>query len=145
MESRGNCASFFLHTYAALDVKDRVQFAWANWEEGPPTDIDRKFRKLYGYPPQNNAQYYRGQCSSLQEPDTHSNSSEECVHSHSAWFGPDEDLTCYRDVTTESLALFIVRMESIIMGRQFVERKDEHLQEQIVMEGQFVERRAQRP
>ena len=29
VETRGNCASFFLHTNAALEVKNRVQFAWA--------------------------------------------------------------------------------------------------------------------
>ena len=50
-----------------------------------------------------------------------------------------------RGTTTDSLALFSVRMESIIMGRRFVEGKAEHLQERIVMEGQFLERGAARP
>ena len=50
-----------------------------------------------------------------------------------------------RGTTTDSLAVFSVWIESIIIGRQFVERKAVHLQERIVMEGQFVERRAERP
>ena len=44
-----------------------------------------------------------------------------------------------RGMTTDFLALFSVRMESIIMGR-FVDRKAKHLQERTV-----VERRAERP
>ena len=64
-------------------------------EGGTPTDIDQKFCKLYGCPPLGDAAYYRGQCSSLEQPDTHSNSSEEWVRSHPEWFNPDEDLACY--------------------------------------------------
>ena len=52
----------------------------STWEGGPPTDIHPQFCKLYGYPPQKDAEYYRGQCSSLEERDTHCNSSEEWVH-----------------------------------------------------------------
>ena len=46
--------------------------------------------------------------------------------------------------STDSLALFIVQAEPIVMGRQFVDGKAEHLQERIVMGRQFVERRAER-
>ena len=42
----------------------------STWEGGPPTGIDPKFCKLYGCPPQGDAEYHRGQCSSLEEPDT---------------------------------------------------------------------------
>ena len=66
------------------------------WEGEPPTDIDPKFCKLYGYPPQCDTECYRGQCLSLEEPDTHSHSLEEWVHSHPQWFDPDEDLACYK-------------------------------------------------
>ena len=47
---------------------------------GPPPRIHPKRCKLYGPLPQGEAEYYRGQCSGLVEPDTHSNSSEEWVH-----------------------------------------------------------------
>ena len=67
----------------------------STWEGGPATDIYPTFCKLYGQPPQSNAEYYQGQCSSLKGPDTHSDSSEEWVHSHPEWCNPDEDLTCY--------------------------------------------------
>ena len=67
----------------------------STWEGEPPTDIDPNFCKLYGYPLQGKAEYYRGQCSSLEEPDTHSNSSEEWVHSEPEWFIPHESLACY--------------------------------------------------
>ena len=50
-----------------------------------------------------------------------------------------------RGMTTDLLALFSVWMEPIIMGRQFVEVKAEHLRVQILMGSQFVERRAERP
>ena len=62
----------------------------STWEGGPPTYIDGKPCNLYAYPPQNNADYYRGQCSSIEEPDTHSNSSEEWVHLHTEWLDSDE-------------------------------------------------------
>ena len=81
---------------------ERLEQALANWpvlestrERGPQPRIDPTFCQLYGPPPQGDAEYYRGQCSGLEEPDTHSNSSEECVHSHPEWFDPDEDLACY--------------------------------------------------
>ena len=67
----------------------------STWEGEPQTDIYPKICKLYGYSPQGDAIYYGVQCSSLEEPDTHSNSSEELVHSHPEWFDPDEDLACY--------------------------------------------------
>ena len=62
---------------------------------GPPPRIDPHLCKLYGPPPQGDVEYYRGQCSSLEVPDTHSNSSEEWVHSHPESFDPVEDLACY--------------------------------------------------
>ena len=66
-------------------------------ERGPQTYIDPKICKLHGFPPQKDAKYYRGQCSSLEEPHTQSNSSVECVHAEREWFNPDEydDLACY--------------------------------------------------
>ena len=67
----------------------------STWEGGPLTDIAPKLCGLYGHPPQNDAEYYQGQCSSLEGPDTHSDSSEEWVHSQPEWCDPDEDLTCY--------------------------------------------------
>ena len=66
----------------------------STWEGEPPTDIDLKFFKLYGRPPRNNAEYFQGQCSSLKGPDTHSDSSEDWVHSHREGCDPDEDLAC---------------------------------------------------
>ena len=50
-----------------------------------------------------------------------------------------------RGTTTDSLALFSVRMEPIIMGRQLVEGKAKHLQEQKVMGPHLVERSAEAP
>ena len=50
-----------------------------------------------------------------------------------------------RGTTTDSVALFSVRMEPIIMARQFVEGKAEHFQERIAIGRQFVERRADAP
>ena len=69
----------------------------STWEGGPPTDIDPKFGRLYGYPPQEDAKYFGQQCLSLEEPDAKSNSSEEWVHSHTECFDPVEfeDLACY--------------------------------------------------
>ena len=67
----------------------------STWEGGPPTNIDPKTCKLYGYPPQGDAEYYRGQCLSLKESDAQSNSSEEGDHSHREWFDPDEDFACH--------------------------------------------------
>ena len=66
-------------------------------ERGPQTYIDPKICKLHGFPPQKDAKYYRGQCSSLEEPHTQSNSSVECVHAEREWFNPDEydDLAWY--------------------------------------------------
>ena len=72
-----------------------LAFPGATSEGGPPTGIDPKFCKLHGCPPQGDAEYYRWQCLSLEEPDTQSNSSEKWVHSHPEWFDPDEDLSCY--------------------------------------------------
>ena len=68
-------------------------------EEGPPTDIEPKFCKSYGYPPEDEAKYLRQQCTSLEEPDTQPNSSDEWVHSHTEWFDPEEheDLACYTE------------------------------------------------
>ena len=66
----------------------------STWDGEPPTDIDPRFCKLYGYRPQGDVVYSQGQCWSLEEPDTHSNSMEEWVHSHPEWVDPDEDLAC---------------------------------------------------
>ena len=60
---------------------------------GTPPRMHPKLLKLYGPPPPVDAEYYRGQCSSLAESGTHSNSSNEWAHEE--WFDPDEDLACY--------------------------------------------------
>ena len=64
-----------------LEMLQQVLANWpileSTWEGEPPTDIDPTFCKLYGYTPQGDAEYYRGQCLSLEEADIHSNSSEE--------------------------------------------------------------------
>ena len=73
----------------------QLAYLESTWEGKPPPNIDPKFCKLYVYRPQGDAKYYRGQCSSLEEPDTHFNCSEERLHSHPEWFDPDEDLACY--------------------------------------------------
>ena len=82
-----------------LEMLEQALANWpiveSTWGGGPPTEIDPKFCKLYGCPPKGDTAYYRGQCWSLDEPDTHCNSSEEWVHSHPEWFDPDEDLACY--------------------------------------------------
>ena len=67
----------------------------STWEGGTSTKIDPNLCKVYGCPPQGDAAYYQGQCSSLEEPDTNSNSSAEWVHSHPESFDPDEDLASY--------------------------------------------------
>ena len=69
----------------------------STWEGGPPTNIDPKLCKLYGYHPQDDAEYFQQQCSSLEERDAQSDSSDEWVHSHTEWFDPEkyEDLACY--------------------------------------------------
>ena len=56
---------------------------------GPPPRIHPKLCKLYRFPPPDDADYYRGRCSSLEKPDAHSNSSTEWVHEE--WFDSDED------------------------------------------------------
>ena len=65
------------------------------WEGEPRTNIDPKCCKIYGYPPKNDAEYYQGQWSSLEGPDTHCDSSEESVQSHPQWCASDEDRACY--------------------------------------------------
>ena len=84
---------------AGLKMLEQALAIWpileSTWEGGLPTDIDPEFCKLYGYSPGNDAQYHRKQCSSLEQPDTHSNSLQEWVRSHPKWFAPDENLACY--------------------------------------------------
>ena len=69
-----------------LEMLEQALANWpileSTWEGGPRTNIDPTFCKLYGYPPQNDAEFYRGQCASLEEPDTQSNSSEGCSSLH---------------------------------------------------------------
>ena len=79
---------------------EMLEQALANWPVlestrggGPPPRIHPTSCKLYGAPPPRDAQYYREQCTGLEEPDTHCNSSEDWVHEE--WFNPDEDLACY--------------------------------------------------
>ena len=81
---------------------EMLEQALANWPVleltrggGPSSCIHPKFCKLYGPPPQGDAEYHGRQCSGVEEPDTCSNFSEEWVHSHAEWFHPDEDLACY--------------------------------------------------
>ena len=80
-----------------LKVLERALAGWPVLEStkggGPPPCMHPKPCKLYGPPPPGDAEYYRGQCSSLEESDTHSNSSNEWVHEE--WFDSDEDLACY--------------------------------------------------
>ena len=75
-----------------LEMLERAMANWPilelTWEGGPPTDIDPKLCKLYGYPPQD--EYLRQQCTRFREPDALSASSEEWVHSHTEWFDPQE-------------------------------------------------------
>ena len=80
-----------------LEVLERALGGWPVLEStkggGGPPAIGPKLCKLYGPPPVGDAEYYRGQCSSLVESDTHSNSSNEWVHEE--WNDSDEDLACY--------------------------------------------------
>ena len=81
----------------ALEALER---ALANWlvpesTQGgrTPPRMHPKLCKLYGPPPPVDAEYYRGECSSLAKSGTHSNSSNEWAHEE--WFDSDEDLACY--------------------------------------------------
>ena len=80
-----------------FEVLERALAGWPvpEWTEGggPPARMHPRLCKLYGPPPPVDAEYYRGQCSSLKESDTHSNSSNEWVHEE--WFDSDEELPCY--------------------------------------------------
>ena len=82
---------------AGLEMLEQALVNWPVLQSakggGPPPDIHPKLCKLYGPLPPGNAEYYRGQCSSLEEPDTHSNSSNDWVHEE--WFDSDQDLACY--------------------------------------------------
>ena len=82
-----------------LEMLEQALANWpvlkSTWEGGPPTGIDQQFCKLYGCPPQGDAKYNRGRCSSLKEPDTPSSCSEEWVHSDPEVFDPDEHVACY--------------------------------------------------
>ena len=82
---------------AGLEVLEQALAGWSVLEStkgrGPPPSMHPKLCKLYGPPPPGEAEYYRGQCSSLDESDTHSNSSKEWVHEE--WFDSDEDLACF--------------------------------------------------
>ena len=86
---------------AGLEILERALASWPilewTWEGGPPTDIGPKLCKLYGYPPQHDAQYLRQQCTNFWEPDAKSNSSAESFDSHTEWIDPEEDeeLACY--------------------------------------------------
>ena len=83
----------------ALEMLEQALANWpileSTWQGGPLTDIDPKFCRLYRTPLQDDAEYYQGQCSSLEGPDTHSDSPEEWVHSHPEWCDPDDDLARY--------------------------------------------------
>ena len=78
-----------------LEMVERALANWpileSTWEEGPPTDINPKVCKLYGYAPQDDAKYLRQQCTSYEEPVAQSHSSEEWVHSQTECFDPEED------------------------------------------------------
>ena len=80
-----------------LEVLERALAGWPTLEltkgGGPPPRMHPKLCKLYGPLPRGNAEYYRGQCSNLEEFDTHSNSSNGRVHEE--WFNSDEALACY--------------------------------------------------
>ena len=80
-----------------LEVLEQALAAWPVPEStnggGSQPRMHPKPCKLYGPPPPVDAEYYRGQCSTLEESDTHSNSSNEWVHEE--WFDADEDLACY--------------------------------------------------
>ena len=80
-----------------LEALERALAGWpvleSTKEGGPPPRTHPTLCKLYGPPPPVDAEYYGGQCSSLEESDTHSNCSNEWVHEE--WFDSDEDLACY--------------------------------------------------
>ena len=79
-----------------LEVLEQALAGWSFPEStkgGTPPRMHPKLCKLYGPPPPVNAEYYRGQCSSLANSGTHSNSSNEWAHEE--WFDSDEDLACY--------------------------------------------------
>ena len=80
-----------------LEVLGRALAVWPVPEStkggGLPLRMHPKLCKLNGFSPPVDAEYYRGQCSSLEESDTHSNSWNEWVHEE--WFDSDEDLACY--------------------------------------------------
>ena len=100
---RGICSSstkWANHISGASTGFEALERALAGWlvlestkGEGPPPRMQLKLCKLYVPPPPVDGEYYRGQCSSLEESDTHSNSSNEWVHEE--WFDTDEDLACY--------------------------------------------------
>ena len=64
-----------------LEVLEQAQAGWPvpklTKGGGSPPPQAPKPCKLYGPPPPVDAEYYRRQCSSLEESDTHSNSSNE--------------------------------------------------------------------
>ena len=80
-----------------LEVLERALAGWPVLEltkgGDPPPRMHPKLCKVYGPPPPGDAGYYRGQCSSLEESETHSSSSNEWVHEE--WFDSDEDLAFY--------------------------------------------------
>ena len=82
-----------------LEVLQRALAGWPVPEStkggGSPPRMHPKLCKLYGPPPPMDVEYYQGQCSSLEESDTHSNSSNEWVQLE--WFNSDEDLACYTE------------------------------------------------
>ena len=64
-----------------LEVLERALAGWPFPEStkggGTPPRMHPELCKLYGPPPPVDAEYYRGQCSSLAESGTHSDSSNE--------------------------------------------------------------------
>ena len=80
-----------------LEVLERALADWPVPEStkrgGPPPRMHPKLCKLYGPLSPVDAEYYGGQCLSLEESDTHSNSANEWVLEE--WFDSDEDMACY--------------------------------------------------
>ena len=80
-----------------LEVLEQALAGWPVLEStkggGGPPRMHPKLCKVYGPPPPGNAEYYRKQCWSFEESETHSSSSSEWVHEE--WFDSDEDLACY--------------------------------------------------
>ena len=77
----------------------RTGLSWHRPGKGDPEPtLTLKPFKLHGFPPQDDAEYLRQQCTSFEEPDAQSNSLEEWVHTHTEWFDPEEDggLACYK-------------------------------------------------